>query len=49
LEIYLEVDAECANSTECWKKSENFNLALINQHDEELTIRKGIFVIWILH
>jgi len=46
LEIYLEVDPGCANLTEGRKKTENFNLALIDQVNDERTIRKGIFYLF---
>jgi len=43
MEFYLDADKDCANLPQGWKKTANLNLALINQINDRMTIRKGIF------
>ncbi|XP_022642050.1 MATH domain and coiled-coil domain-containing protein At3g58360-like [Vigna radiata var. radiata] len=41
LGIYLEADKNCAYLPKDWKRTENISLALINQVNDQKTIRKG--------
>ncbi|XP_047156265.1 uncharacterized protein LOC124827282 [Vigna umbellata] len=41
LEIYLHADMNRANLSEDWKRTENISLALINQVNDQKTLRKG--------
>jgi len=43
LEIYLETHVDGSNLPKGWTKTADFNLALINQVNDQMTIRKGIF------
>jgi len=42
LQIYLETHVDGANLPKGWIKIADFNIALINQVDDEMTIREGI-------
>lgn len=43
LEIYLQADMNCANLPKDGKKPAHFNLALVNQVNDKMSITKGIF------
>jgi len=43
LKIYLQAQMDRSNLPEDWKKPVHFNLALYDQVNDKMTIRRGIF------